>query len=69
MRIIPNVTLRDDLLNKSYPPGVEANVSDDIATDALARGLADPAPDEAAPANPDPIPSDEDDDHDPDEAA
>lgn len=62
MRIIPNVTLRDDLLNKSYPPGIEANVSDDIATDAIARGLADPAPGDTAQASPGALDDENEDD-------
>lgn len=68
MRIIPNVTLRDDLLKKDYPPGIEVDVSDDIATDALARGLADPAPGNTAPAGPAAL-DDENEDDDPDEPA
>lgn len=40
MKIIPNITLRDDLQEISYPPGIEVDVSDDIGRDAVSRGLA-----------------------------
>lgn len=63
MKIIPSITLRDDLQEKSYPPGIEADVSDDIGLDAVRRGLATKsavleAVPETAPANP----ADEEDD-------
>ncbi len=73
MRITPNVTLRDDQSKKDYPPGVEADVSDTIAIDAIARGLAVEAdPGATAAVDPDDEPDDdehEDDEPDDDEAA
>lgn len=69
MRIIPSVTLRDDQLKKSYPPGVEANVSDDIANDAIERGLAVQAVGDAAPPDTTDGSSAADEDDDPGEAA
>lgn len=73
MRIIPNVTLRDDQSKKDYPPGVEADVSDAIANDAIARGLAEKAAgvqaDPGATAAVDPDDQPDEDDPEDDEAA